>query len=509
MPAKHTPIVAFYSVKGGVGRSLTMANVAYQMARQGHKVLCLDWDLEAPGLEFIRGVQCPDEAHFPKYGAMDVFWFRKELESQIDEINGVSKEQFSGERAYSKEVEGKLAGCFLQIDEIRIKWESEYKTAFKKAERVFKYLSDSGRFNPDDFIRIVDEIISIKDQFSIPDATHDLKSIRKDLESILIETEATSANGEENSSAGAVKQRGGASPNLPANLKKKLSRNEIAFHIIKDWSYQVEIGDGSGQGFLRIMASGAREFSGKFRDGYFSHLLMIHEQLKSFPDEEKVDKVKVDDPRKKKLWRSSDGHDRALRTRDKFIERLDYYCEKIGADVVLMDSRTGWSEAGVFCLYDLADLVTFVLCSNIQGRRGTMEVLHEIYRIRLKLEPQRELKWCWIASMLPNIPENGDALSEEYRKKLQSKVEASIKATCNVLVDPPIADLEKAEHTGGMPVAQQPVGKLYYLPILSIEEWILDKSGNTLSNPVAKSLQLEYISIAGKIWKMLFPPQPL
>jgi len=43
-------IVTFYSYKGGVGRSFTLANVAVLLARWGHRVLVIDWDLEAPGL---------------------------------------------------------------------------------------------------------------------------------------------------------------------------------------------------------------------------------------------------------------------------------------------------------------------------------------------------------------------------------------------------------------------------------------------------------------------------
>jgi MinD-like ATPase involved in chromosome partitioning or flagellar assembly len=44
-------IVTFYSYKGGVGRSMALANVAILLARRGLKVLAVDWDLEAPGLE--------------------------------------------------------------------------------------------------------------------------------------------------------------------------------------------------------------------------------------------------------------------------------------------------------------------------------------------------------------------------------------------------------------------------------------------------------------------------
>lgn len=44
-------IVTFYSYKGGVGRSMALANIAILLARRGLRVLAVDWDLEAPGLE--------------------------------------------------------------------------------------------------------------------------------------------------------------------------------------------------------------------------------------------------------------------------------------------------------------------------------------------------------------------------------------------------------------------------------------------------------------------------
>lgn len=42
--------VTFYSYKGGTGRSMALANVAWLLAAAGRRVLVLDWDLEAPGL---------------------------------------------------------------------------------------------------------------------------------------------------------------------------------------------------------------------------------------------------------------------------------------------------------------------------------------------------------------------------------------------------------------------------------------------------------------------------
>src|SRR5262245_58527777 len=44
-------VVTFFSYKGGVGRSMAMANIALLLAKRGLRVLAVDWDLEAPGLE--------------------------------------------------------------------------------------------------------------------------------------------------------------------------------------------------------------------------------------------------------------------------------------------------------------------------------------------------------------------------------------------------------------------------------------------------------------------------
>jgi hypothetical protein len=43
-------IITFYSWKGGVGRTMALANTGVQLARKGNRVLMVDWDLEAPGL---------------------------------------------------------------------------------------------------------------------------------------------------------------------------------------------------------------------------------------------------------------------------------------------------------------------------------------------------------------------------------------------------------------------------------------------------------------------------
>ncbi|MEM6301295.1 MAG: AAA family ATPase, partial [Pseudomonadota bacterium] len=52
--------VTFYSFKGGVGRSMAMMNVASELVAAGRRVLVVDFDLEAPGLDTFN-LPCPQD----------------------------------------------------------------------------------------------------------------------------------------------------------------------------------------------------------------------------------------------------------------------------------------------------------------------------------------------------------------------------------------------------------------------------------------------------------------
>ena len=67
-------IYTFYSYKGGVGRSMALANVAALMVKAGQKVLIVDWDPEAPGLEafFMKPPAILEEKGIIKAGAKKV-----------------------------------------------------------------------------------------------------------------------------------------------------------------------------------------------------------------------------------------------------------------------------------------------------------------------------------------------------------------------------------------------------------------------------------------------------
>ncbi len=73
-------VITFYSFKGGVGRSMALANISCLLAQKHNKrVLMLDWDLDAPGLNhFFRnaGISVSEK------GLIDFFF---EIQNTIDQ----------------------------------------------------------------------------------------------------------------------------------------------------------------------------------------------------------------------------------------------------------------------------------------------------------------------------------------------------------------------------------------------------------------------------------------
>jgi MinD-like ATPase involved in chromosome partitioning or flagellar assembly/predicted membrane protein len=69
----------FYSYKGGVGRSMALANIAELLFRQKKRVIIIDWDLEAPGLEGYFFDKSKLEEIISKPGLMDILQTYKVL----------------------------------------------------------------------------------------------------------------------------------------------------------------------------------------------------------------------------------------------------------------------------------------------------------------------------------------------------------------------------------------------------------------------------------------------
>ena len=79
-PGTNTKRFTLYSVKGGVGRSTTVAVLAWHLARNGQRVLVVDLDLESPGLSSAM----LDARQRPRFGVAD--WFVEDLVEQGDRV---------------------------------------------------------------------------------------------------------------------------------------------------------------------------------------------------------------------------------------------------------------------------------------------------------------------------------------------------------------------------------------------------------------------------------------
>ena len=94
-------IYTFYSYKGGVGRTMALANVAELLYQSGLRVLMVDWDLEAPGLERFFPVDL--EKVLEKRGVMDLILNYKTQMANDSTISG--QEELPFEKPYALAVD--------------------------------------------------------------------------------------------------------------------------------------------------------------------------------------------------------------------------------------------------------------------------------------------------------------------------------------------------------------------------------------------------------------------
>jgi len=102
-------IITFYSYKGGVGRSMALANTAYLLAKEhNYKVIIVDWDFEAPGLH--RYFQIPRENI--KKGLIDIFYDFKEV---LRNKNSIFDEKLIDIDEYIQSIPEKLTSGSISI----------------------------------------------------------------------------------------------------------------------------------------------------------------------------------------------------------------------------------------------------------------------------------------------------------------------------------------------------------------------------------------------------------
>jgi ATPases involved in chromosome partitioning len=79
-------VITFYSFKGGVGRSFALCDVAVFLAKWGYEVLCVDFDLEAPGLHNYFAPWLSSDTE-PRPGVLEILkaWGLKEPDEEVSQ----------------------------------------------------------------------------------------------------------------------------------------------------------------------------------------------------------------------------------------------------------------------------------------------------------------------------------------------------------------------------------------------------------------------------------------
>ncbi|MCP2242744.1 KGGVGR-motif variant AAA ATPase [Lentzea aerocolonigenes] len=135
-------VITFYSYKGGVGRSFTLANAAVLLARWGYRVLAIDWDLEAPGLHlYFR----PHVSEMPPSGVVDLAHdFIQKVQYPASHTVRVDVEGVLHLMAAGKIVDHRLDASYApRMQEIN--WEALYEEGFaefleeRRAEWIAQY----------------------------------------------------------------------------------------------------------------------------------------------------------------------------------------------------------------------------------------------------------------------------------------------------------------------------------------------------------------------------------
>ncbi|GAA0535419.1 hypothetical protein GCM10010172_15790 [Paractinoplanes ferrugineus] len=84
-------IITFYSYKGGTGRTMALANVAWLLATNGYKVLAIDWDLESPGLHRYFHPFLRDKSLRSSEGILDLIRKHSEVNLRLEDTPDASE----------------------------------------------------------------------------------------------------------------------------------------------------------------------------------------------------------------------------------------------------------------------------------------------------------------------------------------------------------------------------------------------------------------------------------
>jgi MinD-like ATPase involved in chromosome partitioning or flagellar assembly/tetratricopeptide (TPR) repeat protein len=94
-------VVTFYSYKGGTGRTMALANIAWILAANGKRVLVVDWDLESPGLHRYFGPFIEAGALESAGGVIDLIREYERMASETDHPDELPHDRYARVHRYS------------------------------------------------------------------------------------------------------------------------------------------------------------------------------------------------------------------------------------------------------------------------------------------------------------------------------------------------------------------------------------------------------------------------
>ena len=111
------------------------------------------------------------------------------------------------------------------------------------------------------------------------------------------------------------------------------------------------------------------------------------------------------------LYRDGDGY--------LIVENLKaLWANEISPDYVLIDSRTGYSEAAGICTRQLADAVVITFIPSPQNLNGLQEIVHQI-RAQNTEGWRKEIQLLFLASSIPVIDDEGGEIADAIERSKQ------------------------------------------------------------------------------------------
>jgi MinD-like ATPase involved in chromosome partitioning or flagellar assembly len=136
--------ITFYSFKGGVGRTLALANIGLKLAQTGRRVLLVDFDLESPGVDTFEILR-PRESHLGLVEYVSNFLATRiapDVKDFVYEVLGVGQEGghlwIMPAGKSSEEYSRKLSGInwqklyeefdgFLMFEDLKAQWKISFE----------------------------------------------------------------------------------------------------------------------------------------------------------------------------------------------------------------------------------------------------------------------------------------------------------------------------------------------------------------------------------------------